>query len=354
MKKIVNFAVAALALCGLLVSCASNGGSKKADDANAPASVHPRSYVLDLADSKTGTTVSLAYNEWGPNYQSNPNMDFTDFVKMDKPQAGDTITINYKFKVDKDLNVLLLGLVDGSAKANYWLNLLDPSCLVLAENVKAGEVIEGSKEVVLANSVLGYLQAYIQYDSEDTVKMGYEKVNTSSTITFMDVEGVDTTDVAKETPALLADAPTGPRSFEVNIADVAKMLTIPVNASEGKIWNYQYIGSIADLFDFDALPAAGDTIHVFFKGKSDLTIETPVIMTIVENTAAVGWWKDLVATDNSKWQTFAEAGTIVAGEEFYGEATFVLSEGATEGLSIQMYYDPYEGATGATWIYSKN
>lgn len=354
MKKMVNFAVVALALCGILVSCASGGSSKSTSDKAAPASVHPRTYVVDLADAMDGNKVSIAFNQYGPNYQSTPNMNYTKFIKLDKPQAGDTVVLNWKFTADKDLPVLLLGLVDGSAQANYWTNLLDPSVFVMAENVKAGEVVEGSKEVVLSKSVLGKFEIYIQYDSDDSVKMGYEKCNDSSTLTFMDVEGVDTTDVEKEDPSLTANLPTGPRTFDVNLADIAKMLTIPVNASDGQIWNFQYIGSITDAFNIDALPAAGDTIHVYFKGKSDVTIETPVIMTIVENTAAVGWWKDLVATDDSKWQTFAEAGSIVAGEEFLGEATFVLSEGATEGLSIQMFYDVFDGATGATWLYSKN
>lgn len=352
MKKLVKVAAMILSLGSLLVSCASNSSAKKSEGTT-PAVPHPRTYVVDLADSTEGKKVALAFNQYGPNYQSTPNLSFTSFIKADKPQAGDTVILNYKFTSDIDLPVILLGLVDGSAKANYWLNLLDPSVFVLAEDVKAGQVIEGSKEVVLTKSVLGDFQAYIQYDSSDSKDMGYPTVGTAANLTFEDVEGVDTTDVAKESPELLAAAPTGPRTFDINLADAFKMIEISQNSSEGTIWNYQYIGSITDLFDYDHLPAAGDTIHLYFKGTSDYTIEKPVLMTIVENTAAVGWWKDLVGTDESKFQTFAEAGTIVAGEPFTGDATFVLSESATEGLSIQMYYDVYDGAKGCLWIYSK-
>lgn len=317
--------------------------------------------AVDLADNEGGKNIEIIFNQYGPNYQANPNLKYYSYVKADKPQAGDTVVINYKFKADKDLPVILLGLVDDSPKANYWTNLLDPSTVVLAENIKAGEIYEGTIETVLATSAAGAFSVYLQYDSDDSVKLGYEKLSDSSKLELIDVEGVDTTDAAAELAAAASAAgvevsaePTGPRTFDVNITDVAKMFDLAVNASNGTIWNYQFICSITDLFDFDNLPKAGDTINISFKGSTDYTIEAPVYMTIVENTAAVGWWKDLVATDESKFHVFAEQGTIVAGEQFTAQASFTLSESATEGLSIQMYYDNYEGAKSSTWLFARD
>ena len=284
-KSLVKVAISLAAAALTFVSCASTSNGKGA----ASTSVHPRDYTIDMAESTTGTSIKVVKNPYDTNYQCDLAMDFTKFVRKDKPQAGDTVVINYKFTADKDLPVLLLGLVDGSPKANYWTNLLDPSVFVLAENIKAGEVYEGSKEVVLAASVLGDLQAYIQYDSEDSIKMGYDKVGEASKLTLLDVEGVETTDAAAELAAAAAAAgvtleaaPTGPRKFDVALTDVAKMFDLAVNASDGTIWNYQFICSITDLFDFDNLPKAGDTITIRFKGTTDYSIEEPVLMTIVE------------------------------------------------------------------------
>ncbi|MCQ2592613.1 MAG: hypothetical protein MJ188_07490 [Treponema sp.] len=351
MKKIVSSFAMALALCGLvLTGCASTGSAKNDSAANgaATASVHPRTYHIDLADAEDGSSVAIVYNQYGPNYQSSPNLQFGKYVKTDKPKAGDTVILHYKGTVDKDIPVLLLGLVDDSAAANYWTNLLD-SCVVIAENLKAGDTFEGECTFTLIADVKQKFGAYIQYDSDDTKKLGYPLVETDCVLKFEKCG--ETTDTSKELPADAPAAPVGPQTYNVDLADIAKMLTIGVNASDGQIWNYQYIGSITDAFNIDYLPQAGDTINIKFTGTSDITIEGPVYMTLVENTAAVGWWKDLISDDVSKFHVFAEG--ITAGEEFTGEATFTLMNSCVEGISIQMYYDPYEGASGATWIYKR-
>ena len=99
MKKLLNVAVVAMALCGLmLTSCGSTGGS------GAPASVHPRSYTFDVIDGG-GDTVNLVWNQYGPNYQATPF--FSGLTKKDKPQAGDTVTFKMKAVSDVDLPLLL-------------------------------------------------------------------------------------------------------------------------------------------------------------------------------------------------------------------------------------------------------
>ena len=350
MKKLLNAAASAIVLCGaLLTGCASSGGAKKTD--SAAASVHPREYHIDLADAEDGANVALVYNQYGPNYQSTPNLQFGKFVKTDKPKAGDTVYIHYKFTCDTELPVLAIGLVDDSAAANYWRNLLDPSVVELAKDIVPGQVYEGTLEYVLSANVSSKFGAYIQYDSADTIAWGYEAVNKAANLTFE--KCAETTDTSLEASSAAAAAPVGPQNYNINLADIAKMITIPVNASEGVIWNYQYIGSITDAFNIDYLPQAGDTITIYWTGTSDISIETPVMMTLVENTAAVGWWKDLVSTNNDeKFKVFAEG--IKAGEEFTGSATFTLSESCVEGISIQMFYEPYEGSTGSTWIYKRD
>lgn len=362
MKKLLSFAAVSLALCGLFVSCASSGAGKaaKADKAAAPSIPHPRAYVVDLADSTEGRTVALNYNEYGPNYQSSPNLKFTKFIKADKPQAGDTVTIHWSFTSDKDLPVILLGLVDGSPKANYWTNLLDPSVFVLAEDVKAGEVVSGSKEVVLSANVLGDFQAYIQYDSVDSVAMGYPKVSAPAVLSFVDVEGVDTTDAAAELASLGAvqEAPKGPQTYNVAIEKYAAFCEIKTDHPwiDGKqdmsiISGYAAPVSIVDAIpNFDDPLPAGTKLHVTWHATSDIDIPFLTVRA-VDNSPECDWWKELQEARDDASITFAT--DIKAGVPFYFEKDIVFDYdmvGTALILSINYPYDPETNGPGPATV----
>ena len=130
MKKILNI-VAAITLTALtFVGCASSGKS------GAATSVHPRSYTFDLIDA--GDVIKMPFNEYGPNYQA--KCDFTQFVKKDKPQPGDTVNIKMKAVSDCDMPVLFGVIVDPSEAAGYWKQLAEYS--TIAEGIVAGEPFE--------------------------------------------------------------------------------------------------------------------------------------------------------------------------------------------------------------------
>jgi len=359
MKKILSFAAVSIALCSLFVSCASSG-AKKSGGALVPTIPHPRSYVVDLADSTEGTTVELAFNQYGPNYQSTPNLKFTKFIKADKPQAGDTVVINYKFTCDIDLPVLLLGLVDGSAKANYWTNLLNPSVFVIAEDVKAGEVIEGSKEVVLSANVLGDFQVYIQYDSDDSSKMGYPKISKAAKLTFEDVEGVDTTDVEAELAAsgVAVEGPKGPQTYDVAIEKYAAFCEIKTDHPwiDGKQDMSQICGYAAAVSIVNAIPnfddplPAGTKLHVTWHGVSDIDIPSLRIRA-VDNSPECSWWKELQEERSNEATTVAT--DIKAGVPFTLEKDIVFDyamEGTALILSVNYDYDPETNGPGPATI----
>lgn len=356
MKKLVKLVAGVLSLGALLVSCASTGGSSKAAKETVPGVPHPRTYVVDLADSTEGKNVELAYNQYGPNYQSTPNLDFTKFIKTNKPQAGDTIIVNYKFTVDKDLPVILIGLVDGSAKANYWLNLLDPSTVVLAEDIKAGEVVEGSFECVLAQSVLGAFQAYIQYDSDDSVKMGYPLVGSSAKLSFQDVEGVDTTDTSNEEGTAPA-APKGPQTHNVELHKVAAFFQLESNhpwidgvQDMSQTVSYQGIAHFGNLYPED-LPQAGDTIHVTWHAKSDVDIDRMHIR-LVENSGAVkDWWAE-IGENGGEGYTLIEG--VKAGETFDAVIDLNVAISALEDISFTIWAELDECSQPATIIFSRD
>ena len=136
MKKLIS----ALALVSVL-ALAFTGCASKSGKADAPVSVHPRTYHIDLADGAEGPVVDIVYNQYGPNYQG--TREFGNWVKTDKPKAGDTVIVHYKGVSDIDLPVIALGLVDTSAAAASmiwsYIGELIFNMLVLVGTVKMSD-----------------------------------------------------------------------------------------------------------------------------------------------------------------------------------------------------------------------
>lgn len=333
MKKIINSVVLALASVLMLASCASTGSAK----GDGYVSVHPREYVLDLSESKTGTTINVVYNEYGPNYQSDPAINFSGNVKKDKPQEGDTIKVYYKFSTDIDVPKVRISLIDPTV--NYWLELAADDAIEL-EDIKAGEIYEGEKDIVLTNKVSGEFKVYIAYDNQDFLNDGFAKVGAPAVFTFYDVEDVVSTDVALEMPA--SDVPAGPKTINVEINKIAAFCEIVTGHPwiDGKqimseIENYQADISYRQLLEEEV--QAGDILVVTWKGKPSQDI--PVLKCMpVDHSKEVDWWKVMI--DDESDENVIIGTDLKANEVFEISKTYVIDTGSvTTDCNLRVWYD---------------
>lgn len=344
MKKFIVPAVVAL-VAALFVSCASTGSSGKAGSG----SVHPREYTLDLAEGKS-TEVPVVFNQYGPNYQSDPAINFTNNVKKDKPQAGDLIHVYYKFTTDIDIPVVRISLIDPTV--NYWLELAADDAIVI-EDIKAGEMVEGFKDIPLTNGVKGEFKVYIAYDNQDFIDQGYAKVDGPALFTFYDVEDVVSTDTVAELEA--TGVVSGPKTINIDMNKIAAFCNIVtghpwVNGQQimSEIENYQADISYMDLLE--EAPEAGDTLVITWRGVSDMDIAALKMMP-VDHSASVGWWKVMINDESEENVVIAR--DIKAGEVFEVTKTFVIDTTAESidcNLRIWYDYDPETNGPGPCTI----
>ncbi|MCQ2593115.1 MAG: hypothetical protein MJ188_10080 [Treponema sp.] len=332
-KTFVKAAIALVATAFTFMSCASTSGSKS----SAPTSVHPREYTIDLAESATGTTIHVVKNQYDVNHQSDPAMDFTKFVRKDKPQAGDTVHMYYKFSADHDISIARFSLIDPTV--NYWLELAADGAMEF-ENIVAGEIYEGSYDIVLQNSVSGEFKVYISYNNKDHVEAGYAKQEDATDFTLYDVDGVETTDVLKELPA--SEVPVGPKTIKINLNEISAFTEVKtghpwINGSQdmSQIENYQADISYMSLLEEPPVP--GDILEIYWKAKADIDIPA-LKMFPVDHSASVGWWKEMV--DDRSDENVIIAADIKAGETFEVFKTFVIDvEAASTDCNLRLYYD---------------
>lgn len=305
---------------------------------------HPRTYVIEMADA--GTTVDVAYNSYGPNYQATP--DFTKFLKADKPQKGDTLEVHFKFKSNIDLPVLFAGAVDTSPQANYWTQLTGADYFLVGEDIKAGTIVDKVIKMPVEVGAKGKVTICLQYDNKDDTE--HKKVNKAAKLTF--TKTVKTTDTTKEVVKR-----TAPKTWSVNLSKYAAFLQIETNHPwvNGKqdmsvVANYQAVPDISKAFNNGKeLPIKGDIINVTYRATSNIDIDEMRI-TVVENTEAVNWWADLAGGDE-KFQVFAK--DIKKGVPFDAKATFHLIQDAQEGISLQIFYEVGQGSGPAILKYAK-
>lgn len=320
MKKLLSFAATALALCGLMVSCASSGSSEKS---GAPASIHPRSYTFDLIDGGSDT-INLVWNQYGPNYQATPFFD--KLVKTDKVQAGDTVTFKAKATTDVDLPLLLAYPVSTSPN---WTPMGET--IAVAENVKAGETFEIDVTFVTTAKQGTNFALCMQYDNADQeVKTGGPCVLTLERV-------CESTDTSNEVPA----APHVSH-MEIELEKVAAFFEIAtnhpwVNGSQDMsvISNYQGVCDLMSKYNADDLPKAGDTLKITWKAASDVDISA-IHMRIIDNSPAANWWTELDANGGGG-AVFIE--NVVAGEPFEGEMEMTFERDAIGGVALCIWYD---------------
>lgn len=348
MKKLIS----ALALVSVLALAFTGCASKSGKAADAPVSVHPRTYHIDLADGAEGPVVDIVYNQYGPNYQG--TREFGNWVKTDKPKAGDTVIVHYKGVSDIDLPVLALGLVDTSAAASYWTNLLDPSIVFLATDVKAGVPFEGTLEFVLATDVKSKFGVYLQYDSTDTTD--FPIVGKAAKITFEKVG--ETTDTSLEVPDT---TPKGPQTFNIAIDKVAAFCEIGTNhpwidgvQDMSVISNYETTVSIQTVLPDEYALKAGDTLNITWEATPDRDIEK-IFIRPVDKSPEVGWWKELVnsPSDANAWLL---AENLKGGEKFSLSKTIKIEidgYGPNNVLCIWYDYDPETNGPGPSLILAR-
>ena len=352
MKKILSLAAVGLALCSLLVSCASTG-AKKADGAAAPSIPHPRSYVVDVADSCE--SIDLAYNQYGPNYQAAlPNL--WKLLKADKPLAGDKVTVNMKITSDTDIPAITWYLIDNSPAASYWTVISGDYAV---KDVKAGEPVTVVQEVELTESTKGGFQIILSYDGKDHGQDAYEKVGKASKVTFERI--TNTTDTVAEIASATGvdpNAPKGPQTYNVELEKLAAFCEIQTNhpwvngtQDMSQISNYQATPCINDAIpDMSEPLKAGTKLHVTWHAVSDKDIAN-LYMRPVDNSQEANWWKEL--QDNRSDEDCLFASDIKAGVPFNITKDLTLDQdmdGTTLILCIWYNYDAETNGPGPCTI----
>lgn len=325
MKKLLGIAVLAVALSGLM-SCAS----KAAAPAGLP---HPRSYSLDLADGAskgTGAAGSskLVFNQYGPNFQE--EIDFTSFVKFNKPLAGDTIDVTLKGVSDNDVALLYVNVVDTSAAYSYWGVLNANADSYFIENIVAGQPFEATFSMPLEKDMKGNFKIVLRSEeSNGDIPITWEKVG-------------ETTDTSTE----VVIEERVPQTYDMDFTKYAAFLEVKTNhpwidgvQDMSQISNYEATVDITSFFPSgDKLPIAGDKLNITWKVTSDTDI-AKLCMRVIENTPAVNWWKELDKLWLETQTGLVVAENIKAGEVLDISASFDYAEAAVEGTSIVIWYD---------------
>ena len=294
-------------------------------------------FVFDVSAAREGKTQAFPYNQYGPNQQATPT--FTHLIKTKKPKKGDTVEIYFKGTSNIDLPYIAVDLVDNSAAANYWTVLTpkDQEAQLCAKDIKAGTPFEGHITYTLDKDVKSALVFCMRYD-DDPAKNDYAKdvakVGKEAKITF--------TKVVESSNFSAAKKGRKAKTYSIDVTQAAKL--IEMQASFNKDGTPEWYSAVVDITSLfgDDLPVKGDKVTLTYKGST--TISIPEIRcTLVENTAAVGWWRDLVS-DNNDEKFFTWIKDIQADKVFKGSVTIPVNVSVEEGISIQMYYLPFEGS----------
>lgn len=132
-----------------------------------------KTYVIDLADTTNGGTVSIGKNPYGPNYQNTNPPTFNKYFSKDWPQPGDVIEVHYKFTSSADLEGLCFMIIDPTEAAKYWLPISDQQEVV--ENIKAGQTCEGVLVFKVTKKPIAGLSVQLMYDQKVNCKIKLEK-----------------------------------------------------------------------------------------------------------------------------------------------------------------------------------
>lgn len=327
MKKTILASALALAMCGIL---------------SAAEITHPMEYTLDLADGGLTEFKFVDNSQYGTKgvstRQDNTPPDWSGLVKPNKPKKGDTVRVTGKLTFDMDIDNLYVNLVDNSPAANYWLRLSKGESAegdTIIKDVKAGVPVDVDIVFTLTADV----------KAKCIFNMAYGEQNGG--LTTCKVERVGKSFVGD--PEILASLgrPKGQQTYKIDLGDVSKLITFERGNDA-----FQAIFSFTKECG-EWLPQKGDKVIITYKGTSNVDINEPILLTLVENTAAVGWWKDLISDGEDKFQEFTKADQVKAGKKFKTKLEFTLKESCKEGISVQMYYKNYEGASPAMLKFAK-
>ena len=327
MKKTLLASALALVVCGMM---------------SAAEITHPMEYTLDLADGGTTEFKFVDNSQYGTKgrstRQDNNPPDWSSLVKPNKPKAGDTVHVTGKLTFDMDIDHLYVNLVDNSPAANYWTRVTeqkDEKDELSIDNIKAGVPVDVDITFTIKTDVKSKL----------IFNMAYGEQNGG--LTNCKVERVTKSFVGD--PEILASLgrPKGQQTYKIDLGDVSKLITFERGNDA-----FQAIFSFTKECG-EWLPQKGDKVIITYKGTSNIDINEPILITLVENTAAVGWWKDLISDSEDKFLEFTKADTVKAGKKFKTKVEFTLKESCKEGISVQMYYKNYDGASPAMLKFAK-
>ena len=84
---------------------------------------HPVEYILDLSEiGNFRFQNNTLYGDAGKSTRQ-VCLNFTKFIRRNKPKAGDTVRVTGILISPIDIDNLILGVIDDSVSADYWLNL---------------------------------------------------------------------------------------------------------------------------------------------------------------------------------------------------------------------------------------
>lgn len=342
MKKLSVFFTMLLVLGVMLTSCDSKNTNMDIDEedtitageettnnvadnqANTTTNGHPRTYVIDPAD--VTTTLNISFNSNDQTYQG--SVYVWPFLKKDKPVVGDIINLKAKIISNIDIPQLSLCLMDDSKTANYNTELGRNEPL----NIKAGVPYEIDANIAIDADCKKSFVIFFEYDGSSDVA----KVGKSAILHFEKV--ADTTNTFAEAGIVI---PTGPQIYNVDLGQI-ETLEIATNhpwkadgtQDTSKISNYQVTPDITDMIG-DFLPKSGDTIHLKYKGISNVNIRK-IWVRAVDGSIQANWWRELCGLGEAGY-VFAE--NIVANQPFDAEVDIPIVDSPIAQVNLCIWYE---------------
>lgn len=303
----------------------------------------PKTYVIDLATATNGASFEVPAKDTYFQYA----MDFSEYLLGEKPKKGDIIELHYKGVCSVDMDGLMIGLVDDSASAGYWTNLVSQKDMdrpLGCGAIKAGETFEGVESYTLMMPMKKALKAYIFYDHDSAKRLKWARIGKPATFTW-EKTGAKITKTVD--PKVAADL-SKPKTYEVDVSNVELMIKMEVETENGKITGYGHVLNIGDAVEaaIGRLPVKGDVITVVYKGTSNRDIPCDVITALAESSPSVNWWAELAGKDDN-WQV--SGGNITAETPFEIRKTFKVTQSAVEACHFRLSYLPGDGVKSSTW-----
>ena len=318
-----------------LSGCASNKNQVESTDKTKKI-VHPRSYVLNPYD--VSKTMSLSFNEYYYCYEG--KIDMWNYLRKDKPLAGDKVIIRGKFKSDVRIPCLTVYLEDNSREGNYCTILSGVNRIM---DIMPRTVYDLSLVYTLDTDTLGGLSIVFAYDGNSYGMGDFPKVGSKAVLSFeyCDDEEFLTTNTNDE---VLVEEDLGPQVLNIQLEKCMPFMEISTRyptvygvEDMSVVDNYQTVVDIT--YDFDGyLPRKGDTINITWSAVSDVRIRR-IYARPVDCSSSAGGWRELTNVDWDDFDDYTIIRSVKPNEPFLGSVSFVLTRDVVSQLSLCIWYD---------------